>query len=170
MGAACLLWSARLRNAHRLCQTSHRSLLSVKIISSGGGRLVGSVGGCFIGVFIVVGFGLVDVWSGGGVVCVEGVVLCQYFFSCPELSSLGVSFASRSNQLVSSRHCAIPCSAVSVDSVPLPMSQFHSRVLRRGWLLNPNQTKLWWPCRSSGIKVTQIQNSKYIFTIWLVIF
>lgn len=39
-------------------------------------------------------------------------------------------------------------------------------VLGRWWLLNPDWIKFWQPCRSSGLKVIQIQISKYVFTIW----
>lgn len=116
MDAINLLWSARCRNAHCLCQTSHRSLLFVKNTSPGRGLFV-----CFCWVllwwfFFVVVFGL------GVFCCCSLNTFSTLPNSLPWVSYLPPIVM---NQLTSTRQCVISYSS-SVDCDPFPKSKFHS--------------------------------------------
>lgn len=120
MDAINLLWSARLRSTHCLCQTPCRSLPSVKKTSSGkkgGGDIClfllsfVLVGGCFVGFFFI--------WV--------------FWFFLNSFSTLSNSLPWVSylplivmNQLMSTRQCAISYSESSVDCDQFPKSKFLS--------------------------------------------
>lgn len=121
MDSTNLFWSARLRNAHWLCQTSHRSEVFVYVEF------------CFSWFFFV-GFGLFFVFFGcwlGGCFCACFVGLVWLFLNTFSTFLNSFPFVSYlppliRNQLISTRECAISYSAWSVDSDPFPKSKFHS--------------------------------------------